>query len=221
MTKNKNLRTLRTLLGPAAAGLLLLALACSTPQPAAVTSPGAATPTPNVRATAEALAAPAGAASPTPVPAQVSQTALDFATGHLAISQQWDQFHKELDSWREGLASCDPSSVRVALRGFAASSAGITQAARGLPRTSSVRQLSDRLIQAAEREEEALRLLRDSWQPGPHPDFIGAASSSDQNGGNSGDADGSGNGNGRGRGNGRPGGAAEQTGRAQRPGAIP
>ena len=173
MTKNMNLRTLRTLrtlLWPAAAGLLLLALACSSPQPAAVSSLGAATPTPNVPATAAAQSAPAGAATaatPTPVPAQVSQTALDFATGHLAISQRWDQFHKELDSWRQGLASCDPSSVQVALGGFAGDSAGITQAARGLPRTSSVRQLSDQLIRAAEREEEALRLLRDSWQPGP------------------------------------------------------
>ena len=43
MTKNMNLRTLRTLrtlLWPAAAGLLLLALACSSPQPAAVSSLG-------------------------------------------------------------------------------------------------------------------------------------------------------------------------------------
>ena len=191
MTNNVNLRTLRFILGPAAAGLLLLALACSSPQPAAVSSLGAPTPTPNVPATAAAQSAPAGAPTPTQVPAQVSQTALDFATGHRDISQRWDRFHKELDSWRQGLASCDPSSVQVALRGFAGASAGITQTARGLPRTSPVRRLSDRLIQAAEREEQALRLLRDTWPAEGGSQAVASAPSSNSNGanGSSGDTD--------------------------------
>ena len=191
MTKNINLRslpTLRTLLGPAAAGLLLLALACTAPQPAAVSSLGAPTPTPNVPATAAAQSAPAGPATPTPAPEQVTRTALDFATGHRDISQQWDRFHKDLDSWRQGLASCDPSSVRVALRGFAGASAGITQTARDLPRSSPVRRLSDRLIQAAEREEESLRLLRDSWPAEGGSQAVASAPSSDSNGAN-GDSD--------------------------------
>ena len=49
------------------------------------------------------------------------------------------------------------------LQQFAGDYAGITEAARNLPRTSAVRGMADQLIQAAEREEEALRALRDTW----------------------------------------------------------
>ena len=48
---------------------------------------------------------------------------------------------------------------------FAGDFAKITEMARGLPRSSNVRELADRLVAAAEAEERALRELRDGWQP--------------------------------------------------------
>jgi hypothetical protein len=91
--------------------------------------------------------------------------AVEFATAHRAINKEWDTFHGSFDSWREGLVACDASSVRVALLQFGGRFSGITEAARALPRPSVVRELADKFIQASEKEEEALRLLRDTWRP--------------------------------------------------------
>jgi len=157
---------LRNLGWMAAGGFLILAVACASQEPAATSQPREVAATPDIPATqaAKALAVPAGKPTPTPVPPLVSQVSLDFATGHRSISQEWDRFHGEFDTWREGLISCDASSVQVALNQFSGRFAGITETARGLPRRFVVRDLSDQLIQAAESEEEALRLLRDTWQ---------------------------------------------------------
>jgi hypothetical protein len=91
--------------------------------------------------------------------------ALEFATDHRAISKEWDTFHGSFDSWRERLVACDASSVRVALLQFDGRFSGITEAARALPRPSVFRELADKLIQASEKEEEALRRLSDTWRP--------------------------------------------------------
>ncbi len=151
----------------AAGGFLILAIACTSQQPAATSPPREVAATPDIPATqaAKALLAPAGTPTPTPVPPLVSEVSLDFAAGHRSINEEWDRLHGEFDVWREGLISCDASSVQVALHQFSGRFAGITETARGLPRRFVVRDLSDQLIQAAESEEEALRLLRDTWQP--------------------------------------------------------
>ena len=160
---------LRNLGWLAAGGALLLAVACGAAQQADPSFPAVETAaTPNIPATQQARvqSAPLGAPTPTPVPAQVSSVTLEFAQGHRSVNQTWDQLHRDLDTWRQGLISCDPSSVQVALRRFSGSASAITESARGLSRHATVRGLSDQLIQAAEQEEEALRLLRDTWQPG-------------------------------------------------------
>ena len=152
----------------AVGGFLLLAIACASPQPAAPSQRAEPTAVPDIAATVAArdLAVPAGGATPTAVPPQVSRATEDFAVAHRDISREWDGLHRDLDQWRQSIIDCDASSVRVALRRFAGEFSGITEAARGLPRGVTVRGMSDQLIQAAEREEEALRLLRDTWQPG-------------------------------------------------------
>ena len=149
-------------------GILLLALACGSAAPAASPSLENPTQTPNIPATeaAKGPAAPVRIPTATPVPPQVSQTAQDFASGYLAINQEWDELHRDFDNWRQGLITCDPSSVQSTLVRFSGSFAGTTETARSLSRHSAVRDLSDQLIKAAEREEEALRRLRDDWKSG-------------------------------------------------------
>ena len=156
---------LRNLGWLSAVGILFMAVACSSPQQAApsASSPAVSTQIP----TTKLPAAQARVPTPTAVPPQVKKITEKFATGHRSVSQDWDKLHQDFDSWRQGLIACDPSSVQAALHQFSGDFAGITEIARALPRTSVVRGLSDQLIQAAEREEEALRLLRDTWQPGP------------------------------------------------------
>ena len=148
-------------------GILLVAVACGSAAPVARSSVGTPTQTPDIPATeaAKGPAAPVRIPTATPVPPQVSQTALEFATGFRAINQEWDQLHREFDDWRQGLITCDPSSVRAKLVQFSGSFAATTETARSLSRHSTVRNLSDQLIEAAEHEEEALRLLRDTWKP--------------------------------------------------------
>jgi hypothetical protein len=91
---------------------------------------------------------------------------VDFGRSHRAIAQDWDRLRSDLDGWREGLKACDASTVQVALQQFSGRFARMTETARGLPRPSAVWELSDKLVLAAEKEEEAFRKLRDTWEPG-------------------------------------------------------
>ena len=146
---------------------ILMAVACGSDE--ATPSPGgepAVTPDVLATITSQAKTVNLGTPTPTPVPAVARVVALEFAAAHRAISDDWDQFHADYDIWQEGLVACTASSVRSSLRGFAGRFAEITEAARALPRSGVVRELADIVIQATEQEEEALRRLRDLWQPG-------------------------------------------------------
>ena len=95
----------------------------------------------------------------------------EFSMQHQAIVQDWDQFHRDFDSWRVGLASCSRSSVEKALQDFAVSFNALTEQARDLPRAEVTREFADSLVASAEAEEMAFRQLRDHWQPNNSPIF--------------------------------------------------
>ena len=149
-------------------GLALLIAACGETEPTSAPASIKATPIPVLQAQITTPAGSVEGRSPTPTPVSPldRKVVLDFATGHLTITQDWEDFHADFDEWREGLAVCDASSVMEHLRGFAGHFVGISESARGLPRDLIVRGLAGKVIAAAEREEEALRLLRDNWQSG-------------------------------------------------------
>ena len=186
--------TTKRLTGLLALGfILLLALACTAQQGAEPFTPPEPTAAPDIAGTVTARdrALPQGGPEPTPVPASVSQAASEFAASYATLSQDWDGVHRDLDTWRQGLTSCDASSVRVALRGFSGDFSAVSRAAAGLSRHPSVRGMSDQLIEAARQEEAALRRLRDTWrpgQPGPASEPEAASSSFGGNGG-SGESD--------------------------------
>ena len=145
--------------------LLLLVVACGSSKatPIATEAP----PTPDAQATITALAErpEVGTPTPTPVDPEERAVALEFVNSHGAITRSWDKFHGDFDTWRESLPECNASSLRARLRGFASDFSGITEEARALPRSSGVRELSDKLIGAIEGQETAIRQLRDTWQP--------------------------------------------------------
>ena len=155
---------LRSLMGLLAAGSMLAMIACAAPQPAAppqsVPIQGEATPIP----TTKLPPAEARMVTPTPVPADVKETTAEFASGYAELSADWDKLHGDFEDWRQGLTACEASSLQIAVHGFTGRFAAITAAARALPRESMVRHLSDRLIEAAEIEEEALRALAENRQ---------------------------------------------------------
>ena len=184
--------TTKRLTGLLALGfILLLALACTAQQRAEPFTPPEPTAAPDIAATVTARdrALPQGGPEPTPVPANVSQAASEFAASYASLSQDWDGVHRDLDTWRQGLTSCDASSVRVALRGFSGDFSAVSRAAAGLSRHPSVRGMSDQLIEAARQEEAALRRLRDTWRPGESGPAPESVSSSFGNGDSKGDPD--------------------------------
>ena len=125
--------------------------------------------TPDIGPTLAALAAAReiGTPTPTPVPPEERALLLEFAKGRVVLARDWDIFHAGFDLWRDGLAACRASAIETSLRQFAGQYATITQEAHGIPRGSTiVRPLVDKLIEAAQREERILRILRDSWDPG-------------------------------------------------------
>ncbi len=125
--------------------------------------PQSPSPTPFV---IETSGAPAGTPTPTPVPELERDVAIEFVLGHRAIATDWDSYHAAFDAWREGLTACDPSSVETALNRFAGGFVELAEAARALPRDQILRDLADGVVVAVETDAEALRQLRDGWQPG-------------------------------------------------------
>ena len=152
-----------------AAALLVGACGSAAPSPTAVaTSPS---PTPDIRATVEAEVQARlrsrETITPTPVPlAPAGREAIaTFASSHSEIIRDWEEFHVSIDEWRRGLTACAPSSVEVVLRQFAATIGAVAAQAAGLPRSSDVRAIADKLVAATEGEATAVRQLRDGWQP--------------------------------------------------------
>ena len=145
----------------------LLIAGCGGAKPTHTPAALQGTPPPDVQATisAQAGAAEFEAPTATPIPMEEREVVLEFVRGHAAVVGNWDRLHADFDGWREGLVACDASAVQGQLRRFAATSNRITDMARSLPRAPVTRKLSDQLIEATEREEVAVRALRDGWTP--------------------------------------------------------
>ena len=137
-----------------AAGILLLvlSLACQSNETLETTGPPSA--------------AASNATVATPVPEQAKDLAQQFARDHGIIEKDWDNFHAEFDTWREGLVACNPSAAQQAFRGFASQFNDVNEQTLSLSRPSGARGLADKLIEASQGEAAAWRRLRDRWQPG-------------------------------------------------------
>lgn len=144
------IKRFRLLPSLAAVVLLFLVAACSSDEPATTPPTGE----------------PADSLIRTPVPQQAKDVALEFDRQHQAINQDWDRFHDKFDQWRGSLPECEVSAARAAFRGFAGDFNEVPAKALGLPRPSSLRTVTDKLIEASQGEGAALRRLRDRWQPG-------------------------------------------------------
>ena len=149
---------LRWSIALAAAALALVALACSTPA-APPEIPAASKP--DTQATITALAQRPGfsAPTPTPVPQGVLESAQEFSRGLDSVNGSWDALRLSYDTWEVGLIACDPRSVRTSLNQFDSRFAAVVRSARNLDRASATRDLADRVVFAAETEQQALRSL--------------------------------------------------------------
>ena len=113
-----------------------------------------------VQATTRALevAEPEATAGPT-----VDRTELiAFANLHSDIETRWEAVHGDVDAWRQGLVACDLTFRNHSVSVFVSQFAAVPEVARGLPREELVRSIADQIIEAAEREAAALRVLNET-----------------------------------------------------------
>ena len=94
---------------------------------------------------------------------QVAAKAL--ANGFEPLAKSWDLFHKDYDAWRLTEGGCVRGEAIKMLSSFVTRFGTLTSKVRALPRATPLRPLGELLIEAAEREEQALGQLRNSWKP--------------------------------------------------------
>ena len=89
----------------------------------------------------------------------------EFLEGHLALVAEWDAFHDRYDQWRRTEGGCDRAEVARELAQFNVEAGRLSRKVRDLPHLSHLLPIYDALVDAAEREEGAVRSLSNSWQP--------------------------------------------------------
>ena len=88
-----------------------------------------------------------------------------FATQLGDLVDQWERFHVAYDEWRRTEGGCDRSEANVRLGKFVSDFAAITRSARALPGGTLFGPLRELLVEAAEIEEKAIRVLNNDWRP--------------------------------------------------------
>lgn len=88
-----------------------------------------------------------------------------FIGGHGELLARWDAFHARYDEWRRTEGGCDRSEVLQSLGRFNTRIVELGRQVRDLPQSSHLLPIYNLLVQAVEREEGAMRALRNTWQP--------------------------------------------------------
>ena len=89
----------------------------------------------------------------------------DFSDGYDGLLAEWDAFYQRYNEWRRSEGGCDRTEVLQVLDRFNLRASEIGREVRDLPRSSYLLPVYTLLVEAAEREEGAIRALRNSWQP--------------------------------------------------------
>ena len=89
----------------------------------------------------------------------------DFTEQYDTLTLDWNSFHSSYDEWRKTNGGCNRSQVMRDLGRFGVSFSEIAKETRNLPAATVLRPMGELLVEAAEREERALRDLGNTWQP--------------------------------------------------------
>ena len=98
-------------------------------------------------------------------PAEKLAELADFSDGYDSLLVEWDAFYQRYNGWRRSEGGCDRTEVLQALDRFNLRASEIGRNVRDLPQSSYLLPVYTLLVEAAEREEGAIRALRNSWQP--------------------------------------------------------
>ena len=88
-----------------------------------------------------------------------------FANEYDLLVRSLNAFHNGYDDWRESEGGCDRAKSVKTLGQLTLDFGKLTTSVRGLPNAIFLRPLAELLVEAAEREEQALRDLRNNWRP--------------------------------------------------------
>ena len=89
----------------------------------------------------------------------------NFEDHYAALVAKWDAFHERYAGWRTTDGGCDRAGVLRSLDAFNLRMGDIGREVRGLPQSGYLLPMYNLLIEAVEREEGAIRALRNSWRP--------------------------------------------------------
>ena len=89
----------------------------------------------------------------------------DFTGEYAALVRSWDAFHGDYDAWRASDGGCDRTAVVASLGGFLRQFGELATGVRSLPRSVLFQPMGELFVEAAEREERALKELRNGWRP--------------------------------------------------------
>ena len=102
------------------------------------------------------------------------QDVREFADKFEIVLPAWDAFHEQYNNWRRTEGGCNQTEVLQALGKFNLRMTEISRRVGDLPQSGYLLPMYNLLVEAAEREEGAIRALRNSWQPFTVDAFIAA-----------------------------------------------
>ena len=89
----------------------------------------------------------------------------DFDVAYGRLIGEWESFHENYDDWRNTDGGCDRIETLRELDRFRRKAAEISGEIGGLPQTGFLLPAYSLMVEAAEREEGAMRALYNSWRP--------------------------------------------------------
>ena len=102
------------------------------------------------------------------------QDVQEFGDKFEIVLPAWDAFHEQYNNWRRTEGGCNRTEVLQALGQFNLRMTEISRRVGDLPQSGYLLPMYNLLVEAAEREEGAIRALRNSWQPFTVDAFIAA-----------------------------------------------
>ena len=89
----------------------------------------------------------------------------NFEDHYAALVAKWDAFHQRYAGWRSTDGGCDRTEVLRSLDAFNLRMGDLGREVRSLPQSGFLLPMYNLLVEAVEREEGAIRALRNSWRP--------------------------------------------------------
>ena len=93
------------------------------------------------------------------------QDLLEFQAAMAALVSDWDEFHGEFSDWRASNGGCDQAEVAGDLAAFSQQSGSLARRVNDLPQSDLLLPIYTLVVEAAQRDAEAVRTLANTWTP--------------------------------------------------------